>query len=153
MSVTLTLVPLAVAVGISLTASAAVMLKQHNPQQEEQLPPLETAFQDADLLVKTLSQHGLQVQVISDNEMIVRSESGTLRYFRQDASQPFLLEMKDISNMRELMDSVDELANEYGRNVQTFTYSKVMTGLMEHGMTLDSEEVLEDDSIVLTLNL
>ena len=55
--------------------------------------------------------------------------------------------------MRELLDSVDELENEYGRNVQTFTYNKVMTSLYEHGMTVDQEEVLEDDSILLTLNV
>ena len=60
---------------------------------------------------------------------------------------------KDISDMRQLLSSVDELNNEYGRNVQTFTYHKVMEGLIEHGMTVDTEEILEDDSIVLTLNV
>ena len=68
-------------------------------------------------------------------------------------AKPFLLELKDISDMRELLNSVDELNNEYGRNVQTFTYNKVMEGLIEHGMTVDTEEILEDDSIVLTLNV
>ena len=66
---------------------------------------------------------------------------------------PFSLQLRNISNMHELLDSVDELENEYGRNVQTFTYNKVMTGLIEHGMTVDTEEILEDDSILLTLNL
>ena len=76
-----------------------------------------------------------------------------LRYFRQDNTQPFMLQISHVSNMRELLDSVDELENEYGRNVQTFTYNKVMTSLHEHGMTVEQEEILEDDSIVLTLNV
>lgn len=153
MSVTLTLVPLAIAVGISLTAASTSLLSQHRNTAVENIPPLETAFTDANLLHKTLTQHGLQVQTTHENELIVRSPSGVLRYFRHNNTQPFSLQMSNISNMRELLDSVDELENEYGRNVQTFTYNKVMTSLHEHGMTVDQEEVLEDDSILLTLNL
>lgn len=153
MSITLTLVPLAIAVGVSLTAASTALLSQQRHTAPESIPPLETAFTDANLLHKTLTQHGLQVQTTHENELIVRSPSGVLRYFRQNNTQPFFLQMSNISNMRELLDSVDELENEYGRNVQTFTYNKVMTSLHEHGMTVDQEEVLEDDSILLTLNL
>ncbi len=153
MSVTLTLVPLAVAVGLSLTATSTALLAQHRKDNHQQLPALETAFAEVEILQKTLSQHGLQVQAISENELFVRSDSGELRYFRNDSNEAFSLELRNISNMHELLDSVDELENEYGRNVQTFTYNKVMTGLIEHGMTVDTEEILEDDSILLTLNL
>ena len=153
MSVTLTLVPLAVAVGLSLTATSTALLAQHRNHTTQEIPALETAFTDASILQKTLNQHGLQVQMVSGNEMFVTSDSGILRYFRNDTSSPFSLELRNISNMHELLDSVDELENEYGRNVQTFTYNKVMTGLIEHGMTVDIEEILEDDSILLTLNI
>lgn len=153
MSVTLTLVPLAIAVGITLTATSSALLSQQKNTPVEQLPVLETAFTDANLLHKTLTQHGLQVRSTHENELTVSSPSGVLRYFRQDNTQPFQLQISHVSNMRELLDSVDELENEYGRNVQTFTYSKVMTSLYEHGMTVDQEEVLEDDSILLTLNV
>ena len=121
MSVTLTLIPLAVAVGVSLTASSAGLLAQLRHQNTQQLPPLETAFTDAQLLSKTLLQHGLQVQVMNENEMVVASDSGILRYVRQDPTQPFRLELENVCNLKELLDSVDELENEYGRNVQTFT--------------------------------
>lgn len=153
MSVTLTLVPLAVAVGISLTAASTAILTQHKDRANMQIPPLETAFMDVNVLNKTLTQHGLHVQIISDNDILVRSDSGELHYFRNDESTAFSLELRNISNMRELLDSVDELEKEYGYNVQSFTYNKVMTGLIEHGMTVQSEEVLEDDSILLTLNV
>lgn len=153
MSVTLTLVPLAVAVGLSLTASSVALLNQSRNQTDLDNITLETAFVDAPLLQKTLSEHGLNVQVVGENEMIVASESGQLRYFRTSAENPFLLQLRNISNMHELLDSVDELENEYGRNVQSFTYNKVMTSLIEHGMTVDSEEIMEDDSILLTLNV
>ena len=153
MSVTLTLVPLAIAVGITLTATSSALLSQQKVTKAEELPVLETAFTDANLLHKTLTQHGLQVRSTHENELTVSSASGVLRYFRQDNTQPFMLQISHVSNMRELLDIVDELENEYGRNVQTFTYNKVMTSLHEHGMTVEQEEILEDDSIVLTLNV
>lgn len=153
MSVTLTLIPLAVAVGVSLTAASAAVLNEIRKENTQELPVLETAFIDAGILHKTLSQHGLQVEVVTENEMVVRSESGTLRYFRLDSSLPYSLALSNISDLRELLDSVDELENEYGRNVQSFTYHKVLVSLAEHGMTIDSEEILEDDSILLTLNV
>ena len=153
MSVTLTLIPLAVALSASLTAASVAMLANQPKNTAAELPVLETAFNDLDLLHKTLTQHGLQVRSTHENELTVSSASGVLRYFRQDRNQPFMLQISHVSNMRELLDSVDELANEYGRNVQTFTYNKVMTSLHEHGMTVEQEEVLEDDSIVLTLNV
>jgi hypothetical protein len=153
MSVTLTLIPLAVALSASLTAASVAMLANQPKNTAAELPVLETAFNDLDLLHKTLTQHGLQVQRTEDGQLIVRSESGTLHYFRAAQDAPFSLRVSDVTNMPELLSNLDELENEYGRNVQTFTYHKVMTGLLEHGMTIDSEEILEDDSILLTLNL
>lgn len=153
MSVTLTLVPLAIAVGITLTTASAAMLKQQDPQEEEAIPELETPFLDGELLVKTLTQHGLQLEVSNENEILVRSDSGLLRYHRADASVPFLLKMEGICDLRQLLDSVEELTQEYNCNVQTFTYQKVMEGLREHGMSFDSEEIMDDGSIVLTLNV
>ncbi len=152
MSVTITMIPLAVAVGVSLTAGSTGLLAQLR-KTEQTISPLETAFTDEHLLAKTLTQHGLQVLGSEENELTVRSESGTLRYFRRAAGEPFYLALENISNLRELLDSVDELENEYGRNVQAFTYQKVLTGLIEHGMQVGSEEILEDESILLTLNL
>jgi pentatricopeptide repeat protein len=63
------------------------------------------------------------------------------------------LEVKGVKDMQDLKSSLDALENEYGRNVQAFTYNRVMCSLVEHGMGIEAEEVLEDDSIVLTLRL
>ena len=154
MSCIIAMIPLAVAINATLlSASAAVLAESRSDRAENRLPALETAFADKELLCKTLTQHGLQVAKKSENEMLVTTEAGTLRYFREGEGMPFYLELSDITNLQQLQESLEELENEYGRNVQTFTYHKVMQGLAEHGMCLDSEEILEDDSIVLTLNL
>lgn len=153
MSVTLSLIPLSIAVGMSLGSSAIAAVTASTKGSDCAIEPIGTIFNDSGLLLNTLSEHGLQVEKLSENEFTVSTESGTLRYFRTDETQPFFLEASRIRNMEELLTSLDELENEYGRNVQAFTYNRVMTSLEEHGMSVMSEEILEDDTIMLTLQV
>ena len=153
MSLTLTLIPVAVAVGMSLGSSSVAALTHLRGKGGMDLEPVETAFQDGTLLCKTLNEHGLNVEQISENEYVIQCEAGTLHYCRAGAGLPFSLEVKGVRDMDELLSSLDSLENEYRRNVQAFTYDKVMSSLAEHGMTVDNEEVLEDDSILLTLRV
>ncbi len=152
MSMTLTLVPLAIALNVSLASSVAAILCKQKPEGAS-LPAVETIFSDAALLEQTLREHGLSFTAASPNEYTVSTDAGVLRYFRASADVPFQLEATGVDDMEELLDSLDALENEYGRNVQKFTYDKVMCSLAQYGMTVDREEVLEDDSILLTLNL
>lgn len=154
MSLTLTLVPLAIAINMSLAASAAASIGIFTAGSScADLPCVETIFMDGDLLAKTMREHGLHVKTVSENEYTIETESGTLHYFRASGDVPFMLEVTGVKDLQELLDSLDSLENEYGRNVQKFTYDKVMCSLAEHGMSIESEEVLEDDSILLTLNV
>ena len=153
MSITLTLIPVAMAVGMSLSSTSIAALTSVKGHGKHDLEAVETRFTDCELLQKTLTEHGLNIKQLSENEVVIETEAGTLRYFSQSADAPFLLEVKGVSDMQELLDSLDSLENEYGRNVQAFTYDKVMCSLSEHGMSVESEEVMEDDSILLTLRM
>lgn len=153
MSVTLSLVPLAIAVGMSLGTSTIAAVTSLTDKSGQSIDPVCTIFNDSSILLTTLNEHGLQVKKVSENEFVVSTESGTLRYFRTDKEQPFFLEASGIKNIGELMASLDQLENEYGRNVQAFTYNRVMTSLEEHGMSVVSEEILEDETIMLTLQV
>ncbi len=153
MSLTLTLIPVAVAVGMSLSSSSIAALTSLRGKKTQSFDPVETTFADAALLLKTLGEHGLQVQQHGENEFVVQTESGTLRYFRTQAEAPFYLELSGVSDLDGLLDSLDSLENEYRRNVQAFTYDKVKSYLAEHGMTLEQESVMDDESILLTLSL
>ena len=132
MSITLSLIPVAIAVGMSLGASAIAAVTSLTDKSGHHIDPVCTIFNDSSILLNTLNEHGLQVNKVSENEFIVSTDSGTLRYFRTDAEQPFFLEVTGIKNIDELMTSLDQLENEYGRNVQAFTYNRVMTSLEEH---------------------
>ncbi len=152
MSVTLVLIPMAVAIGMSLGSSGIAALLGLKPKNQKNLDPVETIFNDASLLVKTLSEHGLAVKEDGENEFRIETQMGVLHYFRASQEAPFSLEVRNVGDMDELLGSLQSLENEYGRNVQAFTYAKVMESLSEHGMAVASEEVLEDDSILLTIN-
>ncbi len=146
------LCPLVVALSASLTTATAGTLLSFT-ETETDLPAVPTVFNDSDLLVKTLTDHGLHVDRISENEFTVATEAGILRCFRENAGEAFRVEAKNVRDIAALISDLDELENEYGRNVQKFTYDHILSGLAEHGMSLDSEEILEDDSILLTLNV
>ncbi len=51
-----------------------------------------------------------------------------------------------------MKNELEELNEEYGLNVQSYTYEHVKDNL-EEGMSIESEEVLEDNTIVLTINV
>lgn len=153
MSLTLTLIPIAMAVGMSLGSSSIAAILTGTGTKCHDLEPVETQFVNSEILLKTLTEHGLTVQKKTENEYIVSTVSGTLRYYRTSEQEPFMLEVSGIENMHELLESLDSLENEYGRNVQAFTYNKVMCSLKEHGMSVENEETLDDDSIMLTLKV
>lgn len=154
MSLTLTLLPAAIALSTTLTSSAvgvltSLELKDGCPD----LPAVDTAFLDGALLLQTLQEHGFSVNKVSEEEYTVQTEAGFLRYFRTASDRPFQVEASRIKDPNGLLHSLDLLENEYGRNVQRFTYETIRCNLEQHGMRLESEEVLEDDTILLTIDL
>ncbi len=154
MSLTLTLLPATLALSTTLTGSAVGLLTSLDLSDGcPDLPAVDTCFADGTLLVRTLTEHGLNVEKISENEFVVETESGRLRYFRSSAEEAFQVEASRIKDPEALIRALDQLENEYGRNVQQFTYETIRCNLARHGMKLENEELLEDDTILLTLDI
>lgn len=154
MSLTLMLVPtvlpLVAALGSSVSAAAIAAACS---VKDKSIEPVQTTCLDRDLLVKTLTEHGLQVEEISENRICVHTEGGEVIYSRSSSEEAFMVEAHDIRHLQETIDALHEFETEYGKNVQAFTYAKIKGALEEHGLTLQNEEVLEDDSIMLTLQV
>jgi hypothetical protein len=154
MSMTLTLIPATIALSATLSSSAVGLLTSLDLKDGcPDLPAVETCFADPELLLQTLTEHGFTVDKISENEYVVQTEAGRLRYFRRSAEEAFQVEATQIKDPEGLLHSLDLLENEYGRNVQKYTYETVRCNLARHGMRLENEEVLEDDTLLLTLTL
>lgn len=151
MSVVLSLTSAAIIACASVSSiSALTALSLHGAKEEEL--SFETIFNDKGLLLKTLTDHGCCVQEHGENELAVETSFGTLRYIRADAAQPYRLYLGDVADPAALMEEMRLFETEYGRNVQSYTYHHIKQNLTED-MSVVSEAVLEDDSLLLTISL
>ena len=153
MSMTITLVPLAIAMTMSLTSTSLSTLLALQGKPLGDLEPLETQFADETLLLQTLREHGMNVQTNGNGEYLVQTDCGRLHYLRKEANGPYYLQIENVTNMAGLLESIDSLENEYGRNVQKFTYDRVLHSIRDYGMSVEEQTVMEDESIVLRLRV
>ena len=113
----------------------------------------ETGFMDKDLLVKTLSEHG--IQDLSEDEfgkITGRLDGYKFSLQKPADDKPYSLKIsaKEGENIEE---AANDLNSEYALNVQEDTYLSMIENLKNNNMDVESEEVMDDNTIVLTVNL
>ena len=143
----------------TLTAIAEQADKTERRKKGENVPIqlqcVDTVFVDGELLVETLKAHGScvsNIQVVSENEILVDTEVGQLRYIRSSVTENFKLEFGLITDQQKFIDQLKSFEKEYGKNVQDYTYNHIKENLTED-MKIESEEVLDDDSLMLTTDI
>lgn len=156
MSCVLTLTSAAVIAALSLTGTSALTVTSllGNAKDKEKLEEgLETVFTDASVLLETLqNEYDCHVNVISENEYDVVTNCGVLKYKRNSVAEAFQLYLTEIENAEGLIANIKSFELDYGRNVQAYTYAHIKENLSK-GMTIAEEEVLEDDTLLLTINV
>lgn len=152
MSIFLAFAPLAIALTVTLKETIGDQLSQNNGSCAA-LPSMETIFNDTKLLQKTLQEHGLSVTAVSENHLTCTAEEVQLDYVRQSAETPFFVTISGVKNIDKFLSEIDCFEREYKQNVQSFTYHKLVEGLGENNMTIEQETLLEDNSIMLTINV
>lgn len=148
MSIEVILIPLAIGVVASIAEGYGV--KKIQPQSGD--INLETRFKDSNLLLKTLNEYGLKPKKTSSNGYAVRFSDGDIIYNRRSENVPFSMTIKNIKDQDALVKELHEIEKEYNGNVQEYTYKRVLSNLPE-GMEIENEEVLEDNSILITLSV
>ena len=149
MSISIILAPIAIALVTTATANALSAAAEKTTQKT--LGSIETVFNDYELLHKTLQDHGLPVERVSDSRLAVKSGKYELLYERPAPGGPFYVSASGWESAAHLIADITCLENEYRSNVQSYTYNKLLQNLSESGMTVEEETVLEDNSIVLTI--
>jgi len=181
MSVSLVLLPLAIALGAgagttaissAAVAAAAVGSKTalavaaeahlrhlrhlrelYEKSQSDTLPPLETIFTDAVLLEKTLQEHGLRVAILSDDHLSCQIGAVSLDYSRQSGGGPFKVTVSGLQNIDDFFTEMECFEREYRQNVQSYTYDRLMKNIHASNMKVADETLLEDNSILLTIDV
>ncbi|MCH4072053.1 hypothetical protein [Pseudoramibacter sp.] len=152
MSACLFLVPLAVGLITSAVEGTAAVVYACEHSRRGKSAPIQTKFCDTAILEETLKEHGVPYKIKSDGEITADFTSGKIRYFRTAADQPFQMQVFGVKDMDAVVCNVQAIEKEYGSNVQQYTYNRLKENLPEH-MSVASEEILEDDSILLTLEV
>lgn len=159
MSLSALLIPMAVALAIS-AADAKDSIVNRLSTHDEKAPSktlaetegIMTNFKDSRLLYRTLNKHGLKINVIDNNNIAARCSGGVLTYRRSSDDEPYSVFVSEVKNMAELIENIRCLTDEYGVSVQEFTRENVKANL-EPNMHIESEEVLEDNSVLLTITI
>lgn len=112
----------------------------------------QTVFMDRDMLMKTLQEYGIQALKVDKSGVVAYIENFLLEFYRADETVPFDLKVTGNEDCDETV-ILSDLNTEYGMNAQEETYIKIKERLSQKNLKIDEEEILEDDSILLTINL
>ena len=112
----------------------------------------ETPFMDIEILKKTLSEHGAKNIAEWENGIAGDIENYKLTFEKPAYDKPYNLRITclDKDNAEE---KVNDLNNEYAMNVQEDAYLHIIDKLKENNMQIEDEEVMDDNTIVLTVNI
>ena len=153
MSLTAIFVPIALSIIASSVESLSETKKKvATASMNQGKAAIKTRFNDSELLRKTLLEHGVNTRKVSQNHIVSLFPTGQITYIRSSEDMPFVMEISNITDVQCLIDELDEIEKEYNGNVQQYTYDRVMNNL-PNGMAVENEEVLDDDSILITLSI
>lgn len=146
------LIPLAVGLITSSVEGPAAIVYACQQIQYGTSKSIETKFNSYDLLIKTLREQGISYKEKSQNTIEAHFKDGNIRYERKNESSPYTMKLYHVKNTDDLICSIEKINEVYGSNVQRYTYNRVKNNLPEN-MELSSEEILDDNSILLTITV
>jgi hypothetical protein len=111
-----------------------------------------TNFRDEQLLVKTLREQGLRPTVQPYGGIACTVDRTILR-FRPVQNGPFSVEIENAPSLQPVFRLLSTLDEDYKHGVQATAYESLMGKIEEKHLIVESEVVLDDNSIVITLNV
>lgn len=123
-------------------------------ENKQTMNRISTTFKDMEILKSTIESYGANIISFNTNNLICEVENIKME-FTKVAQEPINLSIKsNIESIDELHHHIKLIDEEYKYNVQEYTYSMLKEKLKKnHNLTLEKEEVTEDDAIILTLNI
>ena len=155
MSISMLLLPMAIAISLTVAGAAASQVEQKKKtgSRYTHLAPMQTIFIDKFLLQQTLTEHGFSVNVTGENQLVCQAGEAHLVYSRYAEGSPFWVTVSGVQNIDRFIAEMNCFEHEYKQNVQSFTYKTLVENMKKTKMRIASETVLEDDSILLTIDI
>ncbi|MBR1753402.1 hypothetical protein IJ732_01075 [bacterium] len=111
-----------------------------------------TTLLDDATLIKTLQDHGA-VEIKEENgEISCLCESFRLCFYRIKKTDPYIMkaQFRSENGLEEL---IENLGEEYALNAQEISYNKIKERLESQNLKINEEEIYDDNTIVLTIDL
>jgi len=115
-------------------------------------PKYPTNFRDGNMLIEALVEFGSHPSRQSNGAIVCKIEKSEL-IFTQVGDSPYMVEVKNSPNLDEVYRYMSDIDDDYKRCVQTAVYEKVKARAAERDMVVESEEVLQDKTILITLRV
>ncbi|WP_194189501.1 hypothetical protein [Clostridium chrysemydis] len=147
MSACMLLIPIAVVIFTSTTDNLlGEALKTKNVKE------FKTQFNDKEVLLETLKQYCLPIELLEDN--IKTSVEGYDLLFTK-TKECYILKVltEDIKRLNELYIKLKEFDKEYKKNVQGKVYENLIRKIDKTDMKVIEEDYLEDNSVLITLSV
>ena len=112
----------------------------------------ETPFMDKSILMKTLEEHGVKNIIEWESGLSGEVDNYKLIFEKPSEDKPYNVRISCLEKDN-AEEKVGDLSNEYAMNVQEDAYLHIIDKLKENNMQIEQEEVMEDNTIVLTVNI
>lgn len=112
----------------------------------------DTPFMDKSILMKTLEEHGVKNIFEWETGLSGEVDNYKLTFEKTAEDKPYNLRISCLENAN-AEEKVGDLSGEYALNVQEDAYLHIIDKLKENNMQIEEEEVMEDNTIVLTVNI
>lgn len=111
-----------------------------------------TNFRDGAMLIDALKDFGAHPTKRSDGSITCRIEYSELVFTRLGDS-PFMVEVKNSPSLEQVYRYMSDIDDDYKRCVQTAVYEKLKARAAEKNLVVESEDVLPDKTILMTLRV
>ena len=118
----------------------------------------DTVFLDKDVLLKTLNEYGFDEIKDEGDQIVCRTEGFKINFYKEakygvDSNEPYKMFIKTECEESDIEELINDISDQYTSNTQEESYNKIKDRLKKHNLEISEEEVLDDNSIVLTVNI
>jgi hypothetical protein len=146
MSIELVLIP----VGIAVVQSIGSLIEKN--KEKDQTYKVKTVMKRQHLLQKAIEQYGCEVNEL--NHKNYQTQMGDIKiYFQLDEHGVFEAVFDNSVEEEHALEFIDNLHTEYKYLIQQETYQRLIQQASKKGLELESEEIQQDRSILLTFNV
>lgn len=146
MSIELILIP----IGIAVVQSVGERIE--NNKGKDQTYKIKTVMKKEHLLKQVIEQYGCEINEL--NQRAYLASVGEVKiHFQQDENGIFEAVFDNSVESEAALEFIDNLTSEYKYAIQQETYRNLIQKAAQKGLSLESEQIQDDRSILLTFNV